>query len=361
MAKRDRQLSVFTLSFLDVMAGGFGAIVIIFLIIDHAVEPDPDTENRDLLSEARLLDFQVTSGEEQLTILQETLNDLTIRLADTNETIETVVEELDIKEEDLEELEVEREMKSDTLKSLIKEVDQREREVETMRQNARRTGGRTTVVVAGEGDRQYLTGMFVGGNNIVIALDASASMLDKSIVNVLRRRNMDRERQLNAPKWQRAIRTVEWVTANIPIESKFQIVLYNTKIHFMHEEYQWISASDGGAVRAALSNVATHVPEDGTNLFFLMDAIAQFEPIPDNLFLITDGLPTQGEYPSNRTKVDARQRADLFIDAVNALPVGVPINVILMPLEGDFYAAALYWNLAYRTGGTFMAPSNDWP
>ena len=361
MARRDRQLNVFTLSFLDVMAGGFGAIVIIFLIIDHAVEADPETENRDVLSETRLLEFQVNTGQEQLTILRETLDDLTIRLADTEEHIDSVIEELDIKEEDLDELEIVAQEKSATLKSLIDEVEQREREVQSMRASARRTSGKTTVAVAGEGDRQYLTGLFVGGNNIVIALDASASMLDKSIVNVLRRRNMSRDRQLNSPKWQRAIRTVEWITANIPLESRFQIVLFNTKIKFMHERLDWINASDGQAVRSALANVRNEVPEDGTNLFFLVDTIAQINPIPDNLFLITDGLPTQGERQTNRTKVDARQRLVLFGEASKEWPVGIPINVIMFPLEGDLYAAASYWNLAYSTGGTFMSPSDDWP
>ena len=40
-----------------------------------------------------------------------------------------------------------------------------------------------------------LTGMKVGGKNILIALDMSASMLDDNIVNVLRRRNMSDERK----------------------------------------------------------------------------------------------------------------------------------------------------------------------
>ena len=42
----------------------------------------------------------------------------------------------------------------------------------------------------GEGYRQYLTGMRMGGERIVILVDVSTSMLDRTLVNILRRRNM---------------------------------------------------------------------------------------------------------------------------------------------------------------------------
>jgi hypothetical protein len=40
---------------------------------------------------------------------------------------------------------------------------------------------------------------------------------------------------------------------------------------------------------------------------------------------------------------------------------GVPINVILLPMEGDPMAAAAYWRLAQITRGSFLSPSEDWP
>ena len=40
---------------------------------------------------------------------------------------------------------------------------------------------------------------------------------------------------------------------------------------------------------------------------------------------------------------------------------GVPINILLYPMEGDYYAAIAYWLLAYQTGGSFMSISKDWP
>ena len=62
MARR-RRLSVFSLSFLDVMSCGFGAVVLIFLIINHETEEDARLVNKDRLAEIRLLDYQVQNGE----------------------------------------------------------------------------------------------------------------------------------------------------------------------------------------------------------------------------------------------------------------------------------------------------------
>ena len=50
-----------------------------------------------------------------------------------------------------------------------------------------------------------------------------------------------------------------------------------------------------------------------------------------------------------------------FNRAVRQLPVGVPVNVILLPMEGDPQAAPAFWVLALRTGGSMLAPAEAWP
>jgi hypothetical protein len=52
---------------------------------------------------------------------------------------------------------------------------------------------------------------------------------------------------------------------------------------------------------------------------------------------------------------------DIFNRAVRQLPVGVPVNTLLFAMEGDPQAAPAYWMVAIRTGGSMMAPSEDWP
>jgi hypothetical protein len=89
-----------------------------------------------------------------------------------------------------------------------------------------------------------------------------------------------------------------------------------------------------------------------------MDALV---PNPDNVYLLTDGLPTMGlEYPE-RTGVSGRERMAHFERALRGRPSTIPINVLLYALEGDPQAAPAYWALALQTGGSLMAPSEDWP
>ena len=59
---RKRRFNAFSLSFLDVMSCGFGAVVLIFLIIEHSTDEDVRAVSRDLLAEIRLLDYEIDTG-----------------------------------------------------------------------------------------------------------------------------------------------------------------------------------------------------------------------------------------------------------------------------------------------------------
>ena len=51
----------------------------------------------------------------------------------------------------------------------------------------------------GDGNRQYLTGLKLGGERVLILVDGSASMLADTVVNAVRRRNMDDEQKNSHP------------------------------------------------------------------------------------------------------------------------------------------------------------------
>jgi len=38
-----------------------------------------------------------------------------------------------------------------------------------------------------------------------------------------------------------------------------------------------------------------------------------------------------------------------------------PVNVVLLPMEGDPAAPTYFWRLAQATGGAFLSPPRDWP
>ena len=84
-------------------------------------------------------------------------------------------------------------------------------------------------------------------------------------------------------------------------------------------------------------------------------------PRPDSVVLVTDGLPTQGAAAERDRLISAEERQAFFVDAIRGLPRDVPINTLLLPMEGDPEAAGAFWQLAILSRGSFITPSRDWP
>ncbi len=358
---RKRRFTVFSLSFLDVMSCGFGAVVLIFLVINHRIDADHPSIDRALLAESRKLDFLIETGQADLAELEERVLDRRKRVAEARRRLLAAMADEERRKKDTDELEAETIAQQESIEELKADVETREQDVRRLQAEEEAQAGAKLREIKGEGDRQYLTGLYVGGSHMLIALDTSASMLDETIVQIVRRRNMAAERQRRAPKWQRALRTVEWLAAQVPFESNFQILTFAEQAAFVVPDKVWVDAMDPVALDDALQRIENIVPTGGTNLEAFAGAIAGMNPLPDSIFLITDGLPTRATREPRRATVTGRQRIRLFEDAVKDLPRGVPINPILLPLEGDQQASAAYWKLARATGGTYMSPSADWP
>ena len=124
---------------------------------------------------------------------------------------------------------------------------------------------------------------------------------------------------------------------------------------------KWLEAADAEELGRAISALGRIVPEGGTNLEAAFRAISGLRPGPDNVILITDGLPTQGSRKSNRGTVSGKERLRIFDRAVDALPRSIPLNVVLFHMEGDPMAASVFWKLSLATRGSFLSPSEDWP
>jgi hypothetical protein len=127
-------------------------------------------------------------------------------------------------------------------------------------------------------------------------------------------------------------------------------------------EGRWLAADDATALNDALRELRRIVPQDGTSLENAFTAAMALGPRPDNIILVTDGLPTQGATPPPvRRTIDGEGRLRLFERAIGKLPAGVPVNVILLPMEGDPLAPGAFWALTRRTNGSFLSPARDWP
>jgi len=358
-----RGFTTFNLSFLDIMSCGFGAVVLVFLIIDHAVKVESRELNSDLMSEVDLLEREVLEGEEGLVELRNTVSDVDFDMVAAQGLAGRITAEIDDYRSLIENLEREGHANRNDIEALRAEIRRLEEEVGKARASGDDSVGVSARTFIGEGNRQYLTGLNMGGRNVLILLDASASMLSEDLVNVIRIRNMGDDVKRGAKKWRRSVETVEWLSAQLPVTGKYQIYVFNAAARPLLEGTggRWLEVSDEEQLNEVVAALGEVVPAGGTSLENAVLALLDLSPLPDNVFLITDGLPTRGAAAPRRSKIDGRERQRLFRRAVAQLPRSMPVNVILQPMEGDPMAAAEYWQLARATSGAFLSPSEDWP
>ncbi len=363
MAKRQRSFTTFNLSFLDIMSCGFGAVVLVFLIIDHSIEVQSKELNRDLLSEVRLLEEDIADGEQGLVKLRNTLSDLDLQMVEAQGRATRITEEIDEYEALIEALRREGYTERADIEALKAEIRSLEEEVTKLREASQAESGRSARTFIGEGNRQYLTGLNLGGRHIAVLLDASASMLSDKLVNIIRLRNMGEEIQRRADKWARAVNTVDWLMAQLPVSSRYQVITFDTRAGAVLPDSagKWLEVADRARLDEVSAALRRITPGGGTSLENAFLALQKLDPAPDNIFLITDGLPTQGTSAPRGTKISGGERQKLFRQAVKRLPRGVPVNVILAPMEGDPMAASEFWQLAQASAGSFLSPSRDWP
>ena len=363
MARKKRDFTTFNLSFLDIMSCGFGAVVLVFLIIDHSLKTESKELNRDLLSEVNLLQEDVRDGEEGLVRLRNALADVDMQMVEAQGRATRITEEKDRYEALIASLRQEGYTERKDIDTLKAEIQALEEEVKKLRESAVKESGRSAREFIGEGNRQYLTGINLGGRNIAILLDVSASMLADKLVNIIRLRNMDQSVQRKAEKWTRALATVDWLTAQLPVGSKYQVITFNTEAApaLAGTAGKWLEVANQAQLEQVSGALRKLTPSGGTSLHNAFTTLQGLSPAPDNIFLITDGLPTQGTGAPRGSKVSGDDRQRLYREAVKLLPRSVPVNIILEPLEGDPMAASEFWQLAQVSGGSFMTPSVDWP
>lgn len=361
--KRRTTFNPMSLAFLDVMSCGFGAVVLIFLIMDHRSGELPVVNNQGLETEVQLLQQEITEGESSLVRIRNTIADISLEVVTAQGLANRIEQQVQDFLQQLAAMENTTIASDESVEQLRSDIQSLEQEVQRLQASAIEETGTDARAFLGEGDRQYLSGMFLGGNRIMILLDSSASMLDETIVNIIRTRNMSIQDQINAQKWQRAVRTTKWITSQMPLGSQYQIYSFNETTQPVLEETQgqWLEVADRAQLNEAIEVIEKTVPRNGTNLSEVFRAAAAMTPPPDNIYLITDGLPTLSNKTSSNTLVTPEQRVELFNDALDYLPKSAPVNVILLPLEGDPLASALYWELSIATRGSFLSPARDWP
>jgi hypothetical protein len=361
-----RRAEAWSMSFLDVMSCGLGAVVLLYTIISAQSGLARIKESKDLTAEANRLEQQVLEGYKHLAELRNALTSTDEDKVRAEGLARQVLDKITTTQEELAKYQFDTLARRESLEKLKADLKSLEEDTRRLKAAAERVQtGSQVRSVAGDGDRQYLTGLKVGGRRVLVLLDASASMLDETLVNIIRMRNMSADRKLRSEKWQQAIGTVDWISAQLPPDSQFQLYAFNTRAWSLLDGNQgkWVAARDNQLMSEALKSLRKTAPADGTSLINAFAVIQQLSPAPDNVILITDGLPTQGERPpGSRKLVDSGDREDFMQKAVRSLPrPAPPVNVVLLPMEGDPAAPTYFWRLAQVTGGAFLSPPKDWP
>lgn len=364
--KRSRESSIFSMSFLDAITCGFGAVILVFMIIAANIDLRRDSALDELMTEQQRMEIKLVAARNNLIRIRERLAEQLEQSAVQRGVRDALLSEVQTTREQFATLTANDEDREDAIDRLRRELEQLAAETERLsaRSVTPEDAGNRIRSVLGEGNRQYLTGLRMGGQRVVILVDVSTSMLDRTLVNVLRRRNMSVEDQRRAPKWRQAVDTVDWLTAQIQPGTQVQVIAFNGEARSLIEgsEGGWVEVTDGANLEQAVNTLRNEiVPGGPTSMHAAFGALRALEPKPDNVYLIVDGLPTMGAVTPSRAGVTGRERVDHFQRAIRDLPYNVPINVILLAMEGDPESAPEYWKLALRTGGSMLAPAEDWP
>jgi len=359
-----RPVSSFNLSFLDIMFCGFGAVVLLVLIIDRNVI----TNQQAAVEESRLKSIKQELITLQMKNNEERLQQRSRSLDDTLKVLERQASSLESDNQSLQSSVAAATVSSSSderIKALQQElrVLEREKLLLEARKAEERARGKESRTFIGQGDRQYLTGLKLGGQRVLILVDSSASMLDRKIVDIIRRKVLDEKSRRKAPKWQKTISTVEWLLARLPESASVQIHRFSTEVTPLgsSQNKSWVAITDTSAIDQLVSQLQQVAPSGGTNLESVFLQARTLIPPPDNIILLTDGLPTQGKKSSRAKTISGKGRVRLFEQAVKQLPAEVPVNTILFPVEGDPMASVLYWKLAVESGGSYLTPTSDWP
>lgn len=354
MFKREKN-DGFNLAFLDVMACGLGAIILIFMLVDfRSFDATP-------VEEQKRLEAELFALENQKTQLQKSLDEV-------NDKIALFLQGQADADKNVGDIKVQQQALQGAISQEIAVVADLEDQLAAVQKEVTASDN---VTLQGSGEENYLIGLKVDQKNIGILVDKSASMLDESLSGVLRARAKSDAEKLNQSKWLRTKRIVQWILARAPQNAT--VTLYG----FSENAVRLGSAnlnnvSNSSALQSMLSDLNKLVPEGGTNLERGLQAISKANPNMQELYIITDGLPTQGTNRSlsnkakcasffgNSNTISGECRVSLMQSAMQIAPA-VRTNIVLLPMEGDPQAPDLYWRWAKSTYGTMIAPEGNWP
>src|SRR5688572_29171320 len=269
MKKKRRAFEVFTLSFLDCICCGFGAVVLFYTIVQAHVGAQEIIRIDQLTGEVKKLEEEVKEGMKNLVVLRNTLEKTDQDAAEAKARAIRVAAELKARAEQSSTYEddtVARRAHINQLKADIKSLQEGIKRLEGGALDKGPAGERVKSF-RGRGNRKYISALQIKGKRILVLLDTSASMMDEDVAKVIKMRNQPEPARRAAQKWRRALDMVEWITAQLPDNSQFQVIGFNVKTKAVQASTsgQWLSSSDPRAINGVLTAARAITPGEGTS------------------------------------------------------------------------------------------------
>jgi len=351
-AKR-RDTEVFSMSFMDCICCGFGAVLLLFILTTGQKADFNQVSVEDLKARVQQLEEQITQEKSAIERLAKPSALTEAELAELLEQNAQDRAKVTVDQAQMQLLLQQMSTLKDELAKLVALEKSLPKEEEQ------------PVPIPEVDRRQYLTGIKLEGEHVLLLVRVSGSMLGDSLEDAIARLEDPDFKKREAPKWQRVLKAVDWLVANLEPKTNFQILLFNdTTVSLLPTRgngNEWLARSDRQAVQECLARLRQVVPQGSANLERAFTFIRYMPVLPDSIVLLTDGLPTTSDTTPGTGGTDDRSRMLFLRNAVRQLPARIPVSTILFPTTGDPGAPALYWELAAVSRGALVSPSADWP
>ena len=352
MRKGRKEIQTFSLSFLDCICCGFGAVLLLFVLTAN--------KRADILEELQA-QIQEVIGEmdNEIADQDKDLRDLKLTLASVRQINDATGARLEQEKK----LHTELDEKLRLLLAQLAAIEEELGKLIADKENLPKQKEKTPIPIPNPERRQYLTGFDILGNNVLFLVEASGGMTADKVEDALVFSQKEPDARKDAPKWKRVKAALKWLIANLKEGSRYKIIFFNDELRPLETEFgrEWFDPMDPDLTKEVLDAIDDVVPQNGANFERAFRVVGDLPVEPDRLVLICDGLPTLSDSVPAGQQIVYEDRIAMLREAQKALTVNLPVNTILYPLMPDPGSAVHFWRLGNKTGGALVSPSENWP
>lgn len=353
MSRKRKDIEIFSLSFLDCICCGFGAVLLLFVLTASKKAEELDDLQSQIMEVIGEMENDIALKEQELKDLKLTLAHETKRRKDSGARLD----ETKKRHTELE----------DNFKLLLAQLAAIEEALGKLiddKENMPTQEEKAPIPIPNPDRRQYLTGFDILGNQVLFLVEASGGMTADTILEATDFADKPERERREAPKWKRVKLGLRWLIANLKEGSNYKIIFFNDELHPLEVGFgrDWFDPMDNNLTVDVLNAIDDITPEGGANLEKAFRVVNELPIEPDRLVLICDGLPTLADsFTPGGSQVMYDDRVQMFRVAQNALNLSLPVNTIMYPLMPDPGSAVHFWRLSNATDGSMITPSEGWP